>query len=130
MEAPSKVRSSEPVSFTLKVKNVSDHPIEIERGNAPKFMVTNSDGAMVWDAFCSGDEPVTDDKGAPIEMSGVTDILLVTTVGPGEELVYKGEWKQWDNEGEYVTPGDYLVYGILSDHWGLVTEPITITIVP
>lgn len=45
------------------------------------------------------------------------------TLGPGEELVLKGEWDQRDSNGETVAPGTYLVRGIFSrGGWVLSTE--------
>ena len=46
------------------------------------------------------------------------------TLKPGEELKFTGEWDQVDSRGEPVSPGTYLVRGVLDMGYPekLVTE--------
>lgn len=105
LEMPSEVSMGEVVLLTLKIKNISNHPIVLGHASpAYNFIVTRPDGTEVW-------------RWA----TGTLDVILSTPVNAGEELKFAAEWDQrelkWDNQsgpikGDPVPPGTYWVQGI------------------
>lgn len=105
LETPSEVNRGEIVPLTLKLKNVSSHPIVLGHASpAYNFIVTRPDGTEVW-------------RWA----TGTLDVILSTTVNAGEEVEFTAEWDQrelkWDDQnssikGDPVSPGTYWVHGI------------------
>ncbi|MCX8103677.1 MAG: BsuPI-related putative proteinase inhibitor, partial [Candidatus Bipolaricaulota bacterium] len=105
LEMPSEVSAGETVPLTLKINNISARPIVLGHARpAYNFIITRPDGTEVW-------------RWA----TGILDILLATSVAPGEELSFMAEWDQrelqWDErhgpvEGDLVPPGTYWVHGI------------------
>ena len=106
VEVPSEVRWGEAVPLTLKIKNISHHPIVLGHASpAYNFIVTKPDGSEVW-------------RWA----TGLLDVILTTSVGPGEVIEFPAEWDQlelkWDEQsgpikGDFVPPGTYWIQGIL-----------------
>jgi hypothetical protein len=134
---------SSAVPLTFKVKNVGDSPVSLEHGGLPSasyitwtdggkeytgpvtlkrpaipndFVVVRPDGSKVWDLLC--------------EAGAIAGAGMTTTLEPGQELIFMDEWKQWDNQGEAVPPGDYLIYGVFDTHPELATGPTKVTIAP
>jgi hypothetical protein len=103
----------------LKVKNVSQRPVEQALGGRPcyDFIVSKPDGTEVW-RWSRGQV--------------VQDILELKTLQAGEELEFAGEWKQRDNDGNAVPAGKYLVRGVLNADppEKLETKPKPLTITP
>jgi len=109
LQVPSEARAGETVPLTLIAKNVTDAPVELGLGGiepafCPSFVVSTSDGVDVW-SYMHGDLP---------EFGACPAVLSPKTLGPGEELVLSGEWKQTDNNSVLVASGRYLVRGILN----------------
>lgn len=109
LEVPSEVRTGETVPLKLAVKNISEHPVTIHHGRpAYDFIVTRSSGKGVW-------------RWA----TAIEDILILTTLNPGEELEFAAEWDQRDFYGNRVPVGTYFVQGILMASEEPVREPRT-----
>lgn len=103
LEVPSEVRAGETVPLKLRVKNISDRPLELEFSPYPKFVVTTLLGRKVWRS----------------DHNAITLPLLgVQTLDPGEELSayqpLEGKWKQVDNKGRPVRPGVYFVRAVFT----------------
>lgn len=101
LEAPTRVRSGEPVTVRLVLANRGDRPIEVELGGSPiafDIALAASDGSEVW---------------RRLEGVAVPAVLQPRTLGPGEEMELADVWRQRDGRGERVRPGMYYVRGVL-----------------
>lgn len=104
--------------ITLRVENVGSRPLDLYlRGRTIAFdlVVSRPDGTVIWRRLHD-------------EM--IPAILRLETLAPGAALELEDVWDQRSNDGELVTPGDYLVHGeLLSEEQPLVTpaEPLRIS---
>lgn len=100
LEVVDRAPHGETVPMRLRLRNVGDEPMSISLGGRPPydFRISTPDGEPVWNWKCGR-----------ITLS----VLDGETLSPGEELEFVGEWEQVDNLGEPVSPGAYLVSGIL-----------------
>jgi multidrug efflux pump subunit AcrA (membrane-fusion protein) len=104
LEAPSQVAVRETVPLKLRLKNVSDQPIELEllgRGDyafpgAYDFVITKSDGTKVWQW---------------LDGKVLLPVSSKRTLRPGQEMTFVAEWRQVDTEGKVVPAGVYYVLG-------------------
>ncbi len=116
VEAPSEVASDVPVPLVMRVKNVDAKPVQLEYGLGHQFVVTRPDGTYVWSSTS--------------EMGIIDDVGRILTLGPGEEISFNWEWRQWDDQGEPVPPGSYLVYGVFDAYPEVPAEPVMLSILP
>jgi len=118
LETPARVRVGEIAPLRLRVKNNTKKLIELSLGGRPahNFSAANSKGALVWEW---------------LHNQIVQDILEIRMLAPGEELIFKAEWNQRDNDGNAVATGTYFLRGILNidPPKQLVTEPVKLMIV-
>ena len=101
LEVVSQATYGETVQMKLTLRNVSDGPVSFFLGGRPPFdfVVSTADGEQVWHWKCAK----------------ITLLPLDSkTLEPGEDLEFVGDWEQVDNRGESVSPGVYLVRGVLS----------------
>lgn len=108
---PPNVTAGQPVPVTLRISNTSDRPITLYlQGRPIAFDLTVQHGSeVVW---------------RRLEGATVSAILQVRTLAPGESLDLKETWKQENNAGRRVDPGDYTVSGsVLTDREPLRTAP-------
>lgn len=102
ISAPQSVRLGESVPIALKLRNVSDRPVEahfLGRTIVFDIVISREDGTVVWRRLAGG---VT-----------VPSILQVRTLQPHESLEWKENWKQRTNAGAVVEPGTYVIRGEL-----------------
>ena len=100
IEIPTKVTYGESVPLRLTLQNVGDERAAYVIGGKPyhDFVITTPDGDGVWNWNCAKVGP---------------DVLYGSYLKPGEEREYVGEWQQVNIRGEPVSPGIYLVHGVL-----------------
>ena len=101
LEVEDQVSYGESVQMKLRLRNVSEEPVDLYLGGRPPhyFVVSTPDGEQVWHGKCA---------------KFTLTVLEMKSFEPGEELEFTGEWEQVDNRGEPVPPGTYLVRGILN----------------
>ncbi len=115
VEVPRRVPTGDPVPLTLRVKNVSDGPLDLHlRGRTIAFdlIVTGPDGKVVWRRLADELIPA---------------ILRIETLGLEESLHLSDTWDQRSGAGEQVPTGHYTVRGeVLTEGAPLVTseEPL------
>lgn len=113
---PRSVAAGRPVPVTLRISNTSDRPIDLYlQGRPIAFDLTVQRGnEVVW---------------RRLEGATVSAILQIRTLAPGESLDLKETWKQKNNAGRRVDPGDYTVSGsVLTDREPLRTAPADLRI--
>ncbi len=115
VEVPAQVKAGQSVPLVLRVKNVGDRPVTLRYGEGHDFVVTRPDGGKVWQWGC--------------QRGVITQSKRTMELEPGQEFAYETVWIQWDNEGEPVPPGEYLVYGVFDVYPNVPTPPQTFTIV-
>ncbi len=101
ISAPPSVRVGQPVPIVLRLKNVSDRPVEahfLGRTIAFDVIVSRENGAVVW---------------RRLEGLAIPTILQIRTLQPGESLEWRETWTQRTNRGADVAPGTYVVRGEL-----------------
>ena len=116
LEVPRNVAAGQPVPVTLRISNTSDHSIDLYlQGRAIAFDVIVQRGSeVVW---------------RRLEGATVPSILQIRTLAPGEVLELKETWKQENNAGGRVDPGDYTVSGaVLTDREPLQAPPVPLRI--
>ena len=101
LEVVSQASYGETVPMKLRLRNVSDGSVSFFLGGRPPFdfVVSTVDGEQVWYWKCAKITLLPLDR---------------KTLEPGEDMEFVGEWEQVDNRGEPVSPGVYLVRGVLS----------------
>lgn len=89
------------VPLTLTLTNTGNEPLDVTLGGRPPydFVVRSPTGAEIWRWSL----------GKVVQM-----ILEITTLKPGEQLRYAIEWSGTDAAGIPVSPGSYLVTGVLN----------------
>ncbi len=101
VEAVPQADYGETVLMTLKLRNGSYWPVRFDTGGIPPhdFVISNGGGEEVWNWKCG---------------KVIAPPLNVTSLQPGEELEFVGEWEQVNNRGEPVPPGTYFIRGALN----------------
>ena len=100
LEVVSQVAYGETVHMKLTLRNATNAPLRLALGGVPAydFVVAKSNGDRIWRWKCGRiTQQVLDNR----------------TLEPGEELEFIGDWEQVDNQGEPVSPGVYLVSGVV-----------------
>jgi hypothetical protein len=101
IKLPAEVPVGHPVPITLRLTNTGRAPLTVYFQGRPvafDIIVSRRDGTVVWRRL----------KGAVISA-----ILQVRTLAPAETLEFQDTWSQKTNNGDPVSPGDYLVTGVL-----------------
>ncbi|HEX5386190.1 MAG TPA: BsuPI-related putative proteinase inhibitor [Gemmatimonadales bacterium] len=101
ISAPAQVSSGEPVPITITLTNDGDRPLTLLlRGRPIAFdiVVRRYDGTVAWRRLA----------GAAIAM-----VLQVRELAPGESIDLRDTWRQTNNAGRFVAPGDYTIQGLL-----------------
>jgi hypothetical protein len=117
LEMPGKIKLGTTVPLILRVKNISNKVIKLEREYlkgyplSHSFRVTTLDGNEIW----YWEQP---ESNLQFRLYG-KDLL------PGETDLITGDWQQVDNAGNPVPPGNYLIEGTVS---GFKTCPMTLNI--
>ena len=97
----------EPIKLSLKVTNISDHPVNIPFASAKQYdFAVTMGGKEIW--RWSEDQMFA---------MGLTHIIL----GPKETRRFEVTWFQTDRNGHKVRPGPYEADGILE----LLNHPIS-----
>ena len=101
LEAPAEASAGTTIRLTLTLRNSGKQPVRVMLGGRPPsdFVVTATDGAEVW--RWSTDQVIQ-------------AILEMKTLQPDEQLQYSAEWPARDNRGTLVSPGSYVVRGVLN----------------
>ncbi len=108
LEMPAEVRLGEPVPLTLKVRNISEEPVNLFHGISPfDFTILEEDGTEIWRWS---------------RWRVFADVLIHSKIQPGETLEYHATWDGHDQDcrpepgvygmpcqGSLVTPGRYTV---------------------
>lgn len=97
----SRVSYGDTVQIKLTLRNIGDEPVTYSHGRPPydfDLVVTTSGGELVWHRKCGKIQPLS---------------LQYSTLEPGEEVEFVGEWEQVDNRGEPVPSAKYVVRGVL-----------------
>lgn len=116
LDMASQVSYGQTVRMKLTLRNVSDEPVVLFRGDPPHdFVVTTPDGEGVWYWTC----------GKFLLAVGITD-----TMKPGATRVFTGSWEQVSNHGEAVSPGTYIVHAAFNYAWGDSTEFVQLVTAP
>ena len=100
MEVPTQATYGKTVPLKLTLRNVGDKSVAFLQGGKPyhDFVITTSDGKAVWYWGCAQYR---------------FDVLGIGNLEPGEEKAFVEEWQQVNVSGEPVSPGIYLVHGVL-----------------
>ena len=100
MEVPTQATYGKTVPLKLTLRNVGDKSVAFLLGGNPyhDFAITTSDGKAVWYWGCAQYR---------------FDVLGIGNLEPGEEKAFVEEWQQVNVSGEPVSPGIYLVHGVL-----------------
>jgi len=99
--APSTVSAGDTVEIVLRIRNDGPRPLDLELSGRPvgfDIVVTGADGAEVWRRLAG---------------SAVGAALMLVTLQPGETRDFSAHWDQVDSLGRTVSPGRYILYGIL-----------------
>jgi hypothetical protein len=113
---PPRVAAGAPVPIAIRIGNTADRPIELHlQGRTVTFDLTVRRGdAVVW---------------RRLEGEGVQAILQLRPLAPGEVLVLEDTWRQQDNAGRQVGPGEYTVSGTVpTDGAPLSVGPVPLRI--
>lgn len=105
-----------PIRVAMCVTNTSDDVKTLRFGSAQKLeLIVIKSGKEIWRLS----------NGMMFPM-----VIQVEELGPGETLALPGTWRQVNNAGNQVEPGEYQIKGILmiSAEKKPETEPITIYI--
>ena len=98
---PPTARLGEAVPITVRLRNTSSQPVNLELPGRPvafDVVVTGTDGTDVWRRLHN-------------RVTG--SALLMLRLGPGESRDFATEWPQVDNQGRPVPAGSYNVQGML-----------------
>jgi hypothetical protein len=115
VRAPEQAQAGRTVRFTLAVKNTSPRVQEVMFGVGHDIAVTTPDGTLVWNAGC--------------ERTFVPDVGMTLTLQSGqEEHLFTAEGMQWDNQGDDIPPGEYLVYGVFDIQGGWASPPVAMRV--
>jgi Intracellular proteinase inhibitor len=101
IHAPAEVQEGQSVPITLRLRNAGPEPaVRYFRGRDITFdiVVTRVDGSAVWRRLAGAAIPA---------------IVQVRRLEPGEQLEFKDQWRQRTDRGQPVSPGSYLLHGIL-----------------
>lgn len=101
LELPAQARAGAELSITLRVRNVTNRPLDLTlRGRTIAFdiVVTRADGSTAW---------------RRLQDEIIPAIIQLRTLAPGEAFALRTEWSQRTNTGELVGPGTYMVQGFL-----------------
>jgi hypothetical protein len=101
IEVPPAARIGEPVSITLRVRNLGKTPRELNLAGRPTAFdvtVTRTDGSVVW---------------RRLEGATIPGILGIQVLAPGGMLEFKETWDQRTRSGEPAGPGLFMVEGAL-----------------
>jgi hypothetical protein len=113
---PPKVAAGAPVPIAIRIGNTSGRPVELHlQGRVTVFDLTVRRGdAVLWRRLAGESVPA---------------ILQLRVLAPGEVLELKDTWRQVDNAGGRVGPGEYSVSGeIPTDGVPLRVGPVPLTI--
>lgn len=99
--APSQVRLGQAVNITLRLTNLTDHPVPaylLGRVITFDIVIAREDGAVVW---------------RRLEGATVASVLQVRTLEPHETMEFGDVWRQRGSDGKPVAAGTYDVWGLL-----------------
>ena len=117
---PDTIRTGQPVRITLRLTNVTAHPVEAHfmgREIAFDIVVAGKDGRVVWRRLAHAVVP---------------GILQVKILSPNERLEFSDVWRQEGDDGKPVAPGSYTLWGVLpsDDRESRRTDKSTLRITP
>ena len=117
--APSEAKRGQPVEIVLRVRNDGAKAVDFELSGRPvgfDIAIETDDGTEVW---------------RRLDGEAVASALMLVTLQPGEARDFTERWLQQDRAGDPVTPGRYVVRGILPmGRRRLVTAPHDLLIRP
>ena len=117
LDVPAEARVGSTVPITLRVENVGDRPIDLYlRGRTIAFdvVVRRLDGEVVW---------------RRLEHEITPAILRLETLVPRQVLELHTDWSLKTSLGSPVTPGSYVLQGLLlTDGPELTTPPGTLRV--
>jgi hypothetical protein len=113
---PPRVAAGEPVPIAIRIANTADRPIELHlQGRTVVFdLIVRKGDMVVW---------------RRLHGQSVPAILQLRMLAPGELLELKDTWKQHDDAGRKVGPGEYSVSGeVPTDGEPLRAGPVPLTV--
>ena len=101
LEIPEQAVYGEPVPMRVTLKNTGDEQVGFNLGGGPPhdFVVAQTDGKGIWDWGCQRFR---------------RQAIFGKRLEPGEGIKYSGEWQQVNSRGIPVSPGIYVVHGLIS----------------
>jgi hypothetical protein len=101
LDLPAEVPATAPVRLKMTLTNTSTRAVDVYLGGRPAhdFAIATPGGTQVW---------------RWLEDQVVQQILELRRLKPGEQLDFEAQWPVKDARGNQVTPGRYLVTGMLS----------------
>jgi hypothetical protein len=113
---PPRVAAGEAVPIAIRIGNTADRTIELHlQGRTVTFdLIVRRGDSVVW---------------RRLEGESVQAILQLRPLAPGEVLVLEDTWRQEDNAGRRVGPGEYSVSGsVPTDGAPILAGPVPIMI--
>lgn len=100
LETPAEVAVKTSARLKLTLTNTGNEPAQVTLGGRPAFdFVAVLNGVQIW--RWSNEQ-------------AIQQILEMRTLKPGEEIEYEAEWELKDDGGHPVSPGMYVVRGVLN----------------
>ena len=101
VDLPAEVPAAAPVKLRMTLRNTGKQTVEVYLGGRPAhdFVVTTADGTHVW---------------RWLEDRVIQQILEIRPLKPGEQIEVDAEWPARNARGNPVSPGRYLVSGVLN----------------
>ncbi len=97
--APMEIDQGQMLDVRIRLRNVSATPQRVTLGVPPQeFRVKLPGGRVVWDPSAGTARPL---------------VAQIIDLEPGGEREYHGRWDVRDNAGTPVSPGRYVVVGVL-----------------
>ena len=117
LRIPAEASVGSTVPIILRIENVGDRPIDLYlRGRTIAFdiVVRRQDGEVVW---------------RRLEHEVIPAILRLETLAPRQVVELPADWHLTTSAGPRVSPGSYLVEGlVLTDGPALRTPPVTLRV--
>ena len=118
LDIPAEARVGSTVPITLRVENIGGRPLELYlRGRTITFdiVVRRADGEVVW---------------RRLEHEIIPAILRLEVLTPHQVLELRADWSLETSAGVPVTPGPYVLQGLLlTEGPALRTAPVTLRVI-
>ena len=112
------VPAGQPVEFGVTIKSVARQVVEIHYGAPPQFILTTTQGAVIWDGFDGGA------WGASVS---------VRRLAPGDSMQFRQVWSARKRDGQLASPGPYYLWVRVPAFTGMrasMVGPLSLTLEP